>query len=73
MMLFALVVYGLDDCAFGTLVQIVELAHVLLADLKVVDICVFLDSAGGVALGERDLREYVSVFCVHRKAVETML
>ena len=57
MMLFTLVVYGLDDCAFGTLIQIVELAHVLFADLKVVDICVFLDSAGGVALGKRDLGE----------------
>jgi hypothetical protein len=56
MLLFALVVYSLDDCAFGTLVQIVELGHVFLADLKVVDVCVFLDSAGGVALGERDLR-----------------
>jgi hypothetical protein len=39
------------------LVQIVEFGHVLLADLKVVDFCVFLDSAGGVALGERDLRD----------------
>ena len=51
-----LVVYGLDDGACGTLVQIVEFAHVLLANLKVVDVCVFLDSARGIALGKRDLR-----------------
>ena len=53
----SLVVYSLDDCACSTLIQIVEFAHVLLAELKVVDVCVFLDSAGGVALGQRDLGE----------------
>jgi hypothetical protein len=56
-----LVVYSLNNSTLGTLVQIIKLAHILLANLKVVDFCILLDSAGCIALGERDLLKSVSI------------
>lgn len=45
----------LDNSTLSALVQVIQLAHILLANIKVVDVGVVLDSAGSVTLGQRDL------------------
>lgn len=48
------VIYSLDDCSPGTLVQVIQGLHILSVELEAEDVSISLNPAGRVALGQRD-------------------